>query len=324
MTAEDLIVRLRIEEDNIAAKRRSKGNSTINEANIVEDGQNNSKKWKKVEHGSNQPKKNFKGKYFNCGKLDHKSMDCRVPKKGKKTDQANMIESNKECDDLCTMLSVSSLVGNLREWWMDSGATHHVCANKKLFSSFTLAQVEEIIYMANFTTTKVEGTGKLCLKMTSGKVLTLNNVLYVPELRRNLRSAFAHWKLQNVTCGRTSGAGPAQSQRRDVTVAEKLPSPSPVAAAAERANGDDHSQVKCSGVNLKDVSASVRGGEVEYRDDFVRANVTEDKLDDGTTYDKSKEASTNDDANQESAKAKGVTPNDDSKKESVCIIKKSI
>ncbi|PHT59578.1 hypothetical protein CQW23_01941 [Capsicum baccatum] len=92
----------------------------------------------------------------------------------------------------------------------------------------------------------------------------------------------------------------------------------------ERVNGDDHSQVKCSGVNLKDVSASVRGGEVEYRDDFVRANVTEDKLDDGTTYDKSKEASTNDDANQESAKAKGVTPNDDSKKEPVCLIKKSI
>ncbi|PHT59579.1 hypothetical protein CQW23_01942 [Capsicum baccatum] len=115
MTAEDLIVRLCIEEDNIAAKRRSKGNSTINEAHIVEDGQNNSKKWKKVEHGSNQPKKNFKGKYFNYGKIDHKSTDFHVPKKGKKTDQVNMIESNKECDDLCTMLSEYNLVGNLRK-----------------------------------------------------------------------------------------------------------------------------------------------------------------------------------------------------------------
>ncbi|KAF3625422.1 hypothetical protein FXO38_29778 [Capsicum annuum] len=35
---------------------------------------------------------------------------------------------------------------------------------------------------------KVKGTGKICLKMTSGKVLTLNNVLYVPEFRRNLIS----------------------------------------------------------------------------------------------------------------------------------------
>ncbi|PHU02705.1 hypothetical protein BC332_27956 [Capsicum chinense] len=33
------------------------------------------------------------------------------------------------------------------------------------------------IYMANSTTAKVEGTGKVCLKMKSGKVVTLNNVL---------------------------------------------------------------------------------------------------------------------------------------------------
>ena len=69
---------------------------------------------------------------------------------------------------------------------MDSGATRHVCANKGLFLSFAPAQVEEMIYMANFSTAKVEGTGKICLKMTSEKVLTLDNVFYVLELRRNL------------------------------------------------------------------------------------------------------------------------------------------
>ncbi|KAF3636333.1 putative BTB/POZ domain-containing protein-like [Capsicum annuum] len=137
------------EEDNKVAERRSKGNSTINRAHIVEDDQNNSMKRKKAEQGSHQPKKKFKGKCFNCGKIDHKSMDCRAPKKGKKKDQAIMIESNKECDDLCAMFSECSLVGNPREWWMDSGATRYVCANKELFSSFAPAQVEEIIYMAN-------------------------------------------------------------------------------------------------------------------------------------------------------------------------------
>ncbi|PHU16196.1 hypothetical protein BC332_17401 [Capsicum chinense] len=99
-----------------------------------------------------------------------------------------MIESNKECDDLCTMFSEYNLVGNPREWWMDSGATCHVCAKKELFSSFAPAQAEEMIYMANSATAKVEGTGKISLKMTSGKVLTLNNVLYVSELHRNLIS----------------------------------------------------------------------------------------------------------------------------------------
>ncbi|PHT60556.1 Protein AIG1 [Capsicum baccatum] len=180
MTVEDLIVRLSIEEDNKAAERRSKGNSTINGAHIVEDDQNNSKKRKKVEQGSHQSKKKFKGKCFNCGKIVHKSMDYRAPKKGKKKDQAIMIKSNKECDYLCAMFSECNLVGNPREWWMDSGATRYVCSNKELFSSFAPAQVEEMIYMANSATVKVEGTGKVGLKMTSGKVLTLNNVLYVP------------------------------------------------------------------------------------------------------------------------------------------------
>ncbi|KAF3670777.1 COP9 signalosome complex subunit 2 [Capsicum annuum] len=188
MTVEDLVVRLRIKEDNKVAKRRSKGNSIINGAHIVEDNQNNSEKRKKVEQGSNQPKKKFKGKCFNCGKIGHKSTDCRAPKKDKKKDQVNMVKSNKECDDLCATFSKCNLVGNPYEWWIDSGATRYVCANKELFSSFSQDQVEGIIYMANSDTAKVEGIGKVGLKMTSGKVLTLNNVLYIPELCRNLIS----------------------------------------------------------------------------------------------------------------------------------------
>ncbi|KAF3676661.1 putative phosphoserine aminotransferase, chloroplastic-like [Capsicum annuum] len=133
MTVENLIVRLCIKDDNEDVERRSKGNSTINGAHIVEDDQNNPKKRKKVEQGSNQPKKKFKGNCFNCGKIGHKFTDCRAPKKGKKKDQANMIESNKECDDLCAIFLECNLVGNPREWWMDFSATHYVCANKELF-----------------------------------------------------------------------------------------------------------------------------------------------------------------------------------------------
>ncbi|PHT33721.1 hypothetical protein CQW23_25521 [Capsicum baccatum] len=104
-------------------------------------------------------------------------MNFRAPKEKKKKDQANLAESKKKMDDLCAMLFKSNLVGNPYKWWMDSGAPRHVCANKKLFSMFTLAQVEEKIYMENSATVKFEETGKVCLKMTSGKVLTLKNVL---------------------------------------------------------------------------------------------------------------------------------------------------
>ncbi|PHT59349.1 hypothetical protein CQW23_01712 [Capsicum baccatum] len=71
-----------------------------------------------------------------------------------------MIESNKEYDDLCAMFTEYNLVENPREWWMDSGATRHVCANKELFSSFAPAQVEEILYMANSATAKMQPFNK--------------------------------------------------------------------------------------------------------------------------------------------------------------------
>ena len=43
--------------------------------------------------------------------------------------------------------------------------------------------------MRNTATARIAGTGKVMLKMTSGKVLTLNNVLHVPTIRKNLVSA---------------------------------------------------------------------------------------------------------------------------------------
>ncbi|XP_070050718.1 uncharacterized protein [Nicotiana tomentosiformis] len=105
MMLEDLIVRLRIEEDNKAAKKKSRGNSTIMGANIIEEA-STSKKRKKWSGPKNYPsKKKFKGNCHNCGKVGHKAAECRAPKKDKKKSQANIIEKNDEIDDLCVMLS---------------------------------------------------------------------------------------------------------------------------------------------------------------------------------------------------------------------------
>ncbi|XP_070049976.1 uncharacterized protein [Nicotiana tomentosiformis] len=116
MTLEDLIVRLRIEEDIKAAEKKSRENSTIMDANIIEEA-STSKKRKKSSGPKNYPSKNkFKGNCHNCGKIGQKATECRAPKKDKKKSQANMIEKNDEIDDLCAMLSECNLVGNPREW----------------------------------------------------------------------------------------------------------------------------------------------------------------------------------------------------------------
>ena len=46
----------------------------------------------------------------------------------------------------------------------------------------------EQLSMGNSSSSKVQGQGKVVLKMTSGKELTLNDVLHVPEIRKNLVS----------------------------------------------------------------------------------------------------------------------------------------
>ncbi|XP_075080166.1 uncharacterized protein LOC142165529 [Nicotiana tabacum] len=115
MTLEDLIVCLRIEEDNKAAEKKSRKNATIMGANIVEE-PSTSKKRKKSSGPKNYPsKKKFKGNCHNCEKVGHKATKCRAPKKDKKKSQANKIEKNNEIDDLCAILSECNLVGNSRE-----------------------------------------------------------------------------------------------------------------------------------------------------------------------------------------------------------------
>ena len=44
------------------------------------------------------------------------------------------------------------------------------------------------LFMGNFSTSKVVGKGTVKLKFTSGKVITLKNVLHIPYIHKNLVS----------------------------------------------------------------------------------------------------------------------------------------
>ena len=108
MTLEDLIVRLKIEEDNRLAEKRSLGQSSISGENIVESALN-AKKIKKNygPKNHNNSNKKFKGSCYNCGKSGHRSSECRAPKnKNKNKGQANIVETDDmNIEDLCAFLS---------------------------------------------------------------------------------------------------------------------------------------------------------------------------------------------------------------------------
>ena len=197
MKLEELIVRLRIEEDNRKSERRVAGGQGMHaKANIVEQGQgsrfNKKRKFygKSFKQGFQGGNKKFKGKCYTCGKEGHQAKDCRHGRDRTGKGHANMTEECHLSDGIgdiilsCVVMSKINLVGNPKEWWVDTVATRHVCCDKKMFS--TCKECGEQLFMGNSSIARAASIRKIILKMTSGKELTLNNVLHVPEIRKNL------------------------------------------------------------------------------------------------------------------------------------------
>ncbi|KAH9751211.1 hypothetical protein KPL71_014192 [Citrus sinensis] len=187
MNIEGMVIKLRIEEDNRNAERR--GAIFMAKANFVEHGPKNKNKKLGPKGGISKKQTKFQGKCYNCDKMGHKASDCRLPKKKREANVVENITQHVSDINLSTVISEVNLVGsNPREWWIDTGATRHVCSDKGLFTSFEPVSNEEKLFMGNSVTSEIEGQGKVILKMTSGKELTLNNVLYVLEIQKNLVS----------------------------------------------------------------------------------------------------------------------------------------
>jgi hypothetical protein len=84
---------------------------------------------------------------------------------------------------LHTVLSVF----NSPDWWIDTGANIHVCADKSLFFSYPVGRAASLL-MGNRAHASVRGVGTVDLKLTSGKTVQPKNVHHVPSIRKNLIS----------------------------------------------------------------------------------------------------------------------------------------
>lgn len=95
----------------------------------------------------------------------------------------------KDLDEvIVVVVSEVNLVENDTEWIVDTCASKHFCANKEMFTEFDNVAKGEQVYMGNSSNSKVLNKGNILLKLSSSKILSLNNVLYVPALHRNLIS----------------------------------------------------------------------------------------------------------------------------------------
>ncbi|KAH9768293.1 Integrase catalytic domain-containing protein [Citrus sinensis] len=197
ITLEELQKHLVIEEETRSRESKDKHDST--KVNVVEASKfsknfkvKNDKKFKK---SSTQK---FSGNYFFCGKKGHRQSDCRFKKKKEEVNshKANVIENKSE--EICAMVSEMQ-IGMITEtnmaetksydWWLDSGATIHVCNDKKFFLSYKEETKGQMVLMGNNNAAIVVGKGVVEINFTSGKKVTLYNVFHVPSVRKNLISA---------------------------------------------------------------------------------------------------------------------------------------
>nr|GEW35100.1 zinc finger, CCHC-type [Tanacetum cinerariifolium] len=73
-------------------------------------------------------------------------------------------------------------------WWIDSGATTHVCKDRCWFKTYEPVKDGSVLYMGDDHFALVHGKGIVVLEFSYGKSITLFNVLYVPKLHKNLIS----------------------------------------------------------------------------------------------------------------------------------------
>nr|GFA62281.1 zinc finger, CCHC-type [Tanacetum cinerariifolium] len=73
-------------------------------------------------------------------------------------------------------------------WWINYGATTHVCKDRCWFKTYEPVEDESVLYMGNDHFAPVHEKGSAVLEFSFGKSITLFNVLYVPKHCKNLIS----------------------------------------------------------------------------------------------------------------------------------------
>jgi hypothetical protein len=152
-----------------------KKNSNASHNNKKKNKQQNATKPKQA---ASFKRKNKGAGFFVCGSTDHSVSACpdRKFKQEKKLAQekkiANMVVSETAEGTLGygNLLPTVLLVCQSPEWWADTGANIHVCADISLSSSYQCKGARALL-MGNKSHARVLGVGTVNLKFTSGKTV---------------------------------------------------------------------------------------------------------------------------------------------------------
>nr|GEV83361.1 zinc finger, CCHC-type [Tanacetum cinerariifolium] len=183
------------------------GPSVVNMVEHNNSSMYNDNKGKRKHHDNTKvdPNKKSKVTCWKCGKSRHLKKDCKDRKVGNKSTGSG---TNGSVDGFTNSLKGQNMFNKSFQvyyvtyvseayfvqdddvtWWVDSGKTFHVCKDRCWFKTYESLNDGSILYMRNESTALVHGRGCVDLKFSSGKIVSLFNVLHVPNIRKNLVSS---------------------------------------------------------------------------------------------------------------------------------------
>ncbi|GJR95241.1 zinc finger, CCHC-type containing protein [Tanacetum coccineum] len=213
LTLVELGSHLRIEESlRVQDSDKPKGNNVAGPLVVNMVDHNNSSRYNenkgKHKHHDNtraDPNKKAKPTCWKCGKTSHIKRDCKGVNVG---DKANGSGTKGSMDGSSNSLKGQNIFNKSLQvyyvtyvseayfvqdddvaWWVDSGATVHVCKDKCWFKTYESLNYGSILHMGNESAALVHRRGCVDLRFSSRKIVSLFNVLHVPNISKNLVSS---------------------------------------------------------------------------------------------------------------------------------------
>ena len=148
------------------------------------------------------PKKKFNGSCFYCDKKGHTIKDCRKKmadeKNGSSKTSWRVPEfANNLIDELELWVATEQVYSSVDTHVvddfgiLDSGASRHMTNNLDWYNSCRPLQKPIKVVVGNNAQCPAKGTTTISLKATTDETKHLPQVLYVPDLKKNLFSIFA-------------------------------------------------------------------------------------------------------------------------------------
>ncbi|GJW65201.1 zinc finger, CCHC-type containing protein [Tanacetum coccineum] len=205
---------LRAQDNDKPKGNNVAGPSVVNKVERNNSSRYNDNKGKRKHHDTIvDPNKKPKVTCWKCGKPGHLKKDCKAGNVGNKANgsgtkgsvdgSSNPLKGQNMFNKslhiyYVTYVSEAYFVQNDDvAWWVDSRAIVHVCKDRSWFKTYESLNDGYILYMGNKSATLVHGRGCVDLRFSSRKVVSLLNVLHVPNIRKNLVSS-SHARLGHV------------------------------------------------------------------------------------------------------------------------------